>query len=266
MISYCVASYRPMYSRLLIEDLVRKTSVPFEILIWLNCDDPEFELSLRKIAGRGFLHVIGRTPENIGMRAYAFLFVRAKYDLIVQIDDDVVAVSRNIAESADEIFRTFPQVRQLVADVWQDDYTTGARPPMSHYRPFKEQYGLYDGPIDGWFSVFHRSVLPIVADLQGEYLPLGGLTKHQLRTRGLLGLLCMRFKVFHVIGPQYASYFNMIEFEIEKYRRLGRREIVEWYEGAKKGLPAREELHERVEAILKHLDTFPFLGRWGSQS
>jgi hypothetical protein len=253
MISYCIAAYRPAYSRMLINDLIRKTSVPFEILIWLNCDDPEFELSLRETASRAPLHVMGRTPENIGMRAYASLFRRARYDLIVQIDDDVVAVSRNIAEQADEIFRTFPRVRQLVADVWQDDYTTGARPPMSAYRPFQLQYGLYDGPIDGWFSVFHRSVLPNVLDLQDEYLPLGGLMKQRLAARGMLGLLCTCFKVFHVIGPEYASYFNMLEFEIQKYRRLGRREIVDWYEGAKKRLPPAEELHTRVEAIFKHL-------------
>lgn len=240
---------------MLIEDLIRKTTVPFEILVWLNCDEPEFELSLRETASRAPLHVIGRTPENIGMRAYSALFQRAQYDLIVQIDDDVVAVSRHIAEQADEIFRTLPLVRQLVADVWQDDYTTGARPPMSAYRQFNHQYGLFDGPIDGWFSVFHRSALPNIIDLQGEYFPLGGTTKHRLQSRGLKGLLCTRFKVFHVIGPEYASHFHMLEFEIQKYRRLGRREIVQWYEEAKHRLPPKEELQMRVEAVLKHLDS-----------
>ncbi len=253
MISYCIASYRPTYSRMLIDDLVCKTSVPYEILVWLNCEDPEFELSLREIASRAPLHVMGRTPENIGMRAYASLFQRARYDLIVQIDDDVVAVSRNIAQQADEIFRALPNVKQLVADVWQDAYTTGARPPMAAYRVYHQQYGLYDGPIDGWFSVFHRSVLPQIIDIQGEYLPLGGLLKNRLRTRGRLGLLCTRFKVFHVIGPEYASHFDMLEFEIQKYRRLGRHDIVEWYEGAKHRLPPRDELHLRVEEILHHL-------------
>jgi hypothetical protein len=39
MISYCIASYRPTYSTLLVQDLIRKTSAPYEILIWLNTDD-----------------------------------------------------------------------------------------------------------------------------------------------------------------------------------------------------------------------------------
>jgi hypothetical protein len=173
--------------------------------------------------------------------------------MIVQIDDDVIAVSRNIAEQADVIFRKFPLVRQLVADVWQDNYTTGARPPMSAYRVYQQHYGLYDGPIDGWFSVFHRSVLSLVLDLQSEYLPLGGLLKNRLRGQGKLGLLCTQFKVFHVIGPEYASYFDMLEFEINKYRRLGRTDIVDWYVGEKHRLPLRDELHIRVEGILQQL-------------
>ena len=36
-------------------------------------------------------------------------------------------------------------------------------------------------------------------------------------------------KVFHAIGPAYASLFGMLNFEIEKYRGLGRTDIVNWY-------------------------------------
>jgi hypothetical protein len=36
-------------------------------------------------------------------------------------------------------------------------------------------------------------------------------------------------KVFHAIGPAYASLFGMLDFEIEKYRALGRTDIVNWY-------------------------------------
>ena len=36
MISYCVACYRPVYARQLIDDLIDKTAVAFEILLWIN--------------------------------------------------------------------------------------------------------------------------------------------------------------------------------------------------------------------------------------
>lgn len=256
MISYCIASFRPKYSRLLVEDLVRKTTAPFEILLWLNVDDADYEAFLEALRATGVpLRIVGKTPENIGMRAYPLLFAEARHELIVQIDDDVVAVSRGIAEQAHEIFGKFPRVQQLVADVWQDEFTTGARPPFSAYQPYQSEYGLYDGPIDGWFSVFRRSALPLLAELpMSNYLPLGCVLRNRLRKSGSLGLLCTKFKVFHVIGPQYASHFDMLDFEIEKYRRLGRLDLVTWYETAKSTLPGKEELETRVNGIFAALD------------
>jgi hypothetical protein len=99
--------------------------------------------------------------------------------------------------------------------------------------------------------VFHRSVAPLACGSPGQmYFPLGGVLKNRLRQTGNLGLLCTKFKVFHVIGPEYASYFGMLDFEVEKYRRLGRTDIVSWYESARPTLPPREELSSRVEKIL----------------
>jgi len=256
MISYCIAAFRPRYSELLIRDLLRKTTTPFEILIWLNVDDAELERFLEKQRANGApLRIVGKTRENIGMQAYSSLFEQSRYELIVQIDDDVIAISRRIAEQAAHIFERFPRVKQLVADVWQDEYTSGARPPMSSYRAYEPGHGLYDGPIDGWFSIFHRSVLPLVQEQQGStYFPLGCQLRYRLRANNNLGLLCTKFKVFHVIGPQYASFFGMLDFEIAKYQRLGRTDIVKWYESAKATLPAKAELEPHVKKIFAALD------------
>ena len=46
----------------------------------------------------------------------------------------------------------------------------------------------------------------------------------------------------------------MLDFEIEKYRRLGRHDIVSWYAGAKDNLPPPEELNSRVKNILASLE------------
>src|SRR6185369_10956252 len=112
MISYCIASYRPTYSTLLVQDLIRKTTTPFEILIWLNTDDERYEKFLEEQRAQGApVRIVGKTRENIGMQAYPLLFAESQYDLIAQIDDDVVAVSRNIAEYAAEVFSKFPDVK-----------------------------------------------------------------------------------------------------------------------------------------------------------
>jgi hypothetical protein len=259
MISYCIACYRPRYSTLLIADLIRKTSVPFEILAWLNTESKEFEDFLHARQREGVpVKIVGSTPANIGMAAYPELFAASQYDMVVQIDDDVVCISPHIAETASHIFRQFPAVGMLTADVWQDEYTTGARPEMAHYRVFNAEHGLYDGPIDGWFAIYHRTCLHLARTIPGaRYLPLGGTMKHRLAQRRMQGLLCTRMKVFHVIGPQYAHYFGMLDFEIEKYRSLGRTEIVRWYEDARTGLPSMGDLEKRMSAIREDLAIAP---------
>jgi hypothetical protein len=251
MISYCIAAIRPAYARLLVEDLVAKTSAPFEILVWLNLDDAPFEafLALQEAHGAP-VRIVGKSPENIGMRAYRELFRASRYPLVVQIDDDVVRVSRGIAERAARLFEKLPTVRQLVSDTCQDEYTTGARPPLSHYTVFDAQEGLYLGPIDGWFSIYHRSILPLVEGLRyAPYFPLGGTVCAHLRRQGMHGVLDTGMKVFHVTGPAYASCFGMLDAEIEKYRRLGRGDLVKWYCEARASLPPQAELQERFARI-----------------
>lgn len=255
MISYCIAAYRPPYVRMLVSDLVWKTSVPFEVLVWVNVDDPGLDDFLEEAGRRYPVRVVGRTGANVGMRAYEELFRAAAHELIAQIDDDVVCVSPGIAERAQRLFARFPRVRQIVADVWQDQYTTGARPPMSGYRCVDRREGLYDGPIDGWFAVYHRSILPLLLSQPfAEYCALGAAVRRSLASRGLSGLLCTRMKVFHTIGPEYASLFGMLEAEIGKYRRLGRQEIVDWYSGAKATLPPIEVLADRFALAVGEID------------
>jgi hypothetical protein len=256
VISYCVAVLRPVYARRLVDELVHKTSTACEILLWLNVADDGFEAFLADRLARGYpIRVVGRTPENVGMRAYRELFRAARHPMLVQIDDDVVSVSRGIAERAARIFEAFPDVRQLVSDVWQDAFTTGARPPLEHYRCVNEPEGLYDGPIDGWFSIYHRSILPLLLALPyAPYCFIGAMVRRELQRRGLRGLLCTRMRVFHVIGPEYASLFGMLDAEVAKYRRLRRADIVSWYVGARDRLPPAEELRRCFAAALERLD------------
>jgi len=259
VISYCIAVYRPIYARMLVQDLILKTSACYEILIWLNVEHAGLEQFLRACRSQGRpVRIVGKSVENIGMLAYRQLFEAASYDLIVQIDDDVVCFSRGIAEMAAKLFDRFRRVRQIVSDVWQDEFTTGARPTAKHYRCFDAKEGLYDGPIDGWFSIYHRSVLATLLRLEYRpYFPIGGLMQRELKRQGLLGLLCTRMRVFHVIGPEYASLFGMLDLEIEKYRRLGRTDIVDWYVRASAALPAKSLLEQRFREIRRSVDHYP---------
>jgi hypothetical protein len=81
------------------------------------------------------------------------------------------------------------------------------------------------------------------------YFPLGGTVRHLLTRRGQHGLLDLGMKVFHVIGPQYTAAFDMLPFEIEKYRRLNRPELVTWYESYPADPQAIAASRQRVAVI-----------------
>ena len=90
---------------------------------------------------------------------------------------------------------------------------------------------------------YNRSILPLLLDLPFEpYFSLGALLHARLAERGQHGVLDLGMKVFHVIGPEYANAFGMLEFEIAKYRRLGRPEIVDWYENRRNAAASRDVL------------------------
>lgn len=233
MISYCICVYRPRLFYVLLEDLIRKTTVPYEILVWLNTRAPELEGYLNRMAQRGIpVKVIGISPDNVGMAGYKMLFRNARYKMVAQVHDDVVCVSRGIAERAAEIFSRHSGVKQIVPDVIQDAFTTGGRPGPDAYKLKDEADGLWEGPIDGWFSVYHQSILPLLLEAPYEpYFYLGSYIQMQLRARQLEGLLCKKMKVFHVAGPAYARLFETIESEVRKYRKIGKEGMAATYAG-----------------------------------
>lgn len=255
MISYCLVAYRPPYARRLVEELARKTSVPYEILVWVNCADGDFiDFLVQKRRAGVPIELVGVTPENIGMEAFKTLFSRARHEMIVQMDDDVVLVSRNAAQRAHELFVKHRTVGQIVADCWQDAYTNGARPGHDRYRTWNAADGLYVGPVDGWFSIYHRRALPTILRAPfARYAYIGSWVAGALRQEDRWGLLCSKLRVLHVTGPVYASYFGMLDFEIEKYKSLGLGELAQVYEKARSTLPPRaaiDEAFRRAEAAL----------------
>lgn len=259
MISYCIAAYRPPLCKLLVDDLVRKTKVPYEILVWNNTGQMSFENFLVEHARRGVpVHIIGSTPENIGMRAYQHLFKAAKYPMVVQIDDDVVRVSRRVPEICDGIFTRHPTVRQVVADIWTDEYTWGNKPPKEQYRLWNEADGLFRGPVDGWFSVMHASVIPLVLEKVkfGKFFSLGLEVRAVLEKNGMAAMLCDKFKVFHVVGGAYLTYYGMLESEGRKWEMLSKKEgaAQRFIDKMGRGVPPMPVLEKKIAHVYATID------------
>lgn len=258
MISYCLVAYRPVYAKLLLEELVRKTSVEYEVLIWMNVADSSFEGCVARLISAGHpIKVVGKTPENIGMNAFRDLFKVARYGMIVQLDDDVVFISRRIAEIAKGEFARAPDVSMITAHVWQDEYTTGSHPPLESYKPSSYGGGLMLGDIDGGFSIYRASEIDLLLSAPyRSYFYLGSWVALELIKNGRFGVMSTRIKMFHVAGPVYSSYYGMLDFEIEKYKTVNNLEVVKWYEGARGSIPSSGILEGRIKGIRDHFEVY----------
>lgn len=254
MISYCVCVYRPRLFHILLEDLIRKQTTPYEILVWINTRAPDLEGYINRLSYRGVpIKIVGCSPENIGMLGYKMLFRSAKYDMITQVHDDVVCVSKNICEKAKEIFDARPEVAQIVSDVVQDGFTTGGRPGIEDYKIYDEPLKLLNGPIDGWFSIYHRSTLKLLLDSPYQpYFYLGSYIQMQLRSRGKEGLLCSGMKVLHLAGPAYSQLFETVEAEVRKYTQLGNHSAAELYRSTK---ATPDLLNQMSQEFSRHVET-----------
>lgn len=250
MISYCIVAYRPVYARILIDDLIKKTTVSYEILVWLNVDDPTFEAFIKEKQGLGTpLKVVGKS-ENIGMNAFEFLFDKAQGDMVVQLDDDVIAISRRAAEIANDIFLRHPSIGVIGGHVWQDAWTTGGRPPLDRYLLHDHLLQLYRGPIDGGFTIYRKSLTHLAHGMRkAQYFALGVEMVGRASEQGYSAFLCPRILMFHVTGPIYSSHFGMLDFEVEKYRNNQRLDMVREYEEARATLPPPEVITQRIMEI-----------------
>lgn len=258
MISYCITCYRPKYDVMLIEDLIRKTTVPYEILTWINTPDRSIVDFIGGLSAKGIpIRVVGDTPENIGMNAFKKLFLASQYELITQLDDDVLRVSPGIAEKCLSIFRRRREVKYLVADTWIDEYTNGNRPGMGSYKAYAPEDGLYDGPIDSWYGVYHRSILPVLMQAPYEkYFYLGSFVRGILPRFNQIGCLCTKFKVFHGCGPAYHYAFGLLDHEIGKFNSVNMKHMADAYEKARAGLHPAERILAKFEVAKQHIDTF----------
>lgn len=258
MISYCVCVYRPRLFYILLDELIRKTGVPYEILVWLNTRAPELEAYIERLALRGIpIKVVGSSPENVGMVGYKMLFLNAKYDMIAQVHDDVICMSKNIANKAAAIFKKHAKVKQIVADVIQDCFTTGGRPGDDSYKQVYEDEGLFSGPIDGWFSIYHRSILSILIEAPySPYFYLGSYVQMQLAASKKEGLLCKAMKVLHVAGPSYSQLFETVESEVRKYTNLGNKDAADRYLNMKPSPEVLDQMCQQYKKDVKSIEEF----------
>lgn len=257
--SYMLPAYRAYYASRLLSELARKASGPYEVLIWLNVHDEGLDRYIQSLISSGYpMRVVGKTPENIGMAAFRPLVEQSRGAYLVQVEDDVLCLSHNAGAIAREIMERRPEVGMISADVWQDEISNGGHPTAEAYRKIDDGDQLYEGPIDGGFSVYPRKYLHLLMGASfRKYFGFGCGMHERLMQAGLKAYKCRRMRIFHLMGPEYASYFpGMLDFEIAKYAAVGHTKMVGLYESSRSRLPDREFLRRRLKAIENFHNSF----------
>lgn len=179
------------------------------------------------------------SQENKRLNAYKELFFKAKGNIVVEVDDDVLSYPKNIDLIFQEYFNKFPDFGFLCLDVIQNEFTNGAKPPVEAYLEIeRENLIIQQGPTGGWCAGFRRRDFKKIAFLF-RIIPLS--MKH-----GEDGMLVRLFKLifkksgvikdkkcFHACGSYYSKQFDLLERDIEKYKVSGLHDFVEKYSNIK---------------------------------
>ena len=208
-ISLLLPTYnRSGFLKCAMETIILNTTSPYEIVVVDNAstDDTDKVITdlIRKYPDAPIVHM--KMTYNYGTNGYALAFLKSKYDFVVDMDDDILAVQKGWEKNVFQAFKDFDKLGFLALDVVQDKYTDGAKPDPSHY--IKEKKGattIQIGPTGGWFSVTSRNIYYKAGGF--IYLPNKPFRiedadfSRKVKKRGLICAILSNTYAYHGCGP-----------------------------------------------------------------
>mgnify|MGYP001203974854 CR=1 FL=1 len=177
-----------------------------------------------------------RLKRNYGLRSYKKLLRKAKGDLVVVVDDDVLAFPPDLNGLFSNYIAAFPDFGYLALDVIQNEFTNGAKPPDDHYRDVVNgDLTIQLGPTGGWCTCFRRrdfrkiQVFFEMSKINMKVSEDGLLAGLFLRWCGLKSGIIKGHRCFHATGPHYSKEHGFLERDIEKYKGSGLDELADLY-------------------------------------
>jgi glycosyltransferase involved in cell wall biosynthesis len=205
--------------------VVSSTQLPFELIIMDNASDDGTGEMCRTLQARhpGLVRYI-KLKRNIGTNAYALGFLQARYKYLVDMDDDILALSKGWDRASIDAFHRFPRLGLLAMNVVQDKYTDGGKHHIAEYSESTvADTTLQIGPTGGWFAVTTR---PIYNEVGGfvfrPYKPFpaeDGKYIRKLSKKGYFAGILKNLFVYHASGPYWNGAYGYNKVWYEKYRR-----------------------------------------------
>ncbi len=206
-----------------------------EILVLDNGSTDATSELLRRYSGHKQVRVL-TLPKHQGLEAYKKLFAAARGELMVTVDDDVLAFPPAVDRIFETYMQTYTDFGYLALNVVQDEFTNGAKPgPELYTDDVRGDLAVQVGPAGGWCACFRRRDYRKVRlafyfrklDMNhGEDALMITLMKRLLSLKAgvIRDAIC-----FHASGPHYAKVYGHLDREIAKYADAGLTSLVEHY-------------------------------------
>jgi glycosyltransferase involved in cell wall biosynthesis len=196
-----------------------------EILIMDNAStDGTLELVKGIAQANKEIKVFSNT-KNIGFVAYNKLFFKARGDVIIEVDDDVISFPHEFDKKLKECLEKYFDYGFIALDTIRNEYTDGGRPNAGSGRIDKRDSCIVEeGDARGYCAAFRRKdyrlirpltwFFPFSLEHPQDYVISGLMRRILKRKSGVL----IDEKCLHANGPLYAKKFGRVDFDITKMK------------------------------------------------
>lgn len=151
---------RAAFLKRAIESITSTIKSPYELIIFDNASSDETRRIVTDAIRKQDKPIIKyyHSNFNYGTNAYALAFLHSKYNFIVVMDDDILALQEEWDEKVKQCFNDFNNLGFLALDVIQDRFTNGAKHEEDKYAFVNRGKTTLqtEGPAGGWFGVTLR--------------------------------------------------------------------------------------------------------------
>ncbi|MCC6476171.1 glycosyltransferase [bacterium] len=197
-----------------------------DVLLWDNASQDDTPHVVEKW-NRSRLHLTTTfSAKNIGTNGFAALALKARREILFEMDDDILLLPKGWSGKIAQAFRDFPEYKYIALDVVQDRFTHGAKPLPVHYE--SETRGsttLEYGPTGGWATATLR---PFYFSTEGfpyrphkPYFPEDGYYNRHVRERGMKAGILAGVKAYHAAGANWNKAFGYYRLVTEKHASPG---------------------------------------------
>ncbi|MBK6766355.1 MAG: glycosyltransferase family 2 protein [bacterium] len=217
---------RAQYLELALRALADTVPDEHEVLLWDNASTDNTPVIIAKWHTSRLNLTVFSSKVNIGTNGFAELALRARRELLFEMDDDVFLLPQDWALKLTSAFRVFPEFAYLALDVVQDDFTHGAKPLPAHYEQQTRGDVTIDfGPTGGWATATPRNFYVATEGFpfrpHKPYFSEDGYYNRIVREAGRRAGILTGVKCYHASGANWSEAFGKTKMQSEKVASHG---------------------------------------------